>query len=265
MIKWILSDMDGTLLDNNSQLPPDFAETLALMKKHNIIFSPASGRQYSALYSIFEQYAEDMIFIAENGTYVCQNGKELYSRILSPHSIDYVINKVAGMPGVGIILSGKQTGYIISEDPLFHDDLKIYCTDFKLLKSFADIDDDIIKIAICDSHTRDARNTVYKELQDKVADADVILSGEAWVDVVPKGASKGLAIQRLQQQLNIKPEECMAFGDYLNDYEMLQVVGEAYAMQNAIPEILELAKHVAPPNYEYGVTQTIKRILTEKK
>ena len=49
----------------------------------------------------------------------------------------------------------------------------------------------------------------------------VVLSSEVWVDIIPTGANKGLAIKKLQEKLNIKPEECVAFGDYLNDYEML--------------------------------------------
>ena len=46
MIKWIISDMDGTLLVEPNKLPDDFDEIMDLLKQHNIMFSPASGRQY---------------------------------------------------------------------------------------------------------------------------------------------------------------------------------------------------------------------------
>lgn len=89
----------------------------------------------------------------------------------------------------------------------------------------------------------------------------VVLSSEIWVDIIPLGASKGAAIQKLQKQLNIKPEECVAFGDYLNDYEMMQSVYYSYAMENAIPELKKVARYIAPPNYENGVTTTIRSLL----
>lgn len=49
MIKWIISDMDGTLLVDNNRLPEDFDEVMQMLKDRNIMFSPASGRQYQAL------------------------------------------------------------------------------------------------------------------------------------------------------------------------------------------------------------------------
>ena len=53
MIKWIISDMDGTLLVEPNKLPDDFDEIMDLLKQHNIMFSPASVRQYQALVSQF--------------------------------------------------------------------------------------------------------------------------------------------------------------------------------------------------------------------
>ena len=78
MIKWIISDMDGTLLVEPNKLPDDFDEIMDLLKQHNIMFSPASGRQYQALVSQFPKYKDDLLFISENGTYVCQHDKEIF-------------------------------------------------------------------------------------------------------------------------------------------------------------------------------------------
>ena len=80
MIKWIISDMDGTLLVDNNRLPEDFDEVMQMLKDRNIMFSPASGRQYQALAYHFPKYKDDLLFISENGTYVCQHDKELFFR-----------------------------------------------------------------------------------------------------------------------------------------------------------------------------------------
>ena len=68
-IKLIFCDMDGTLLDGQSDLPPDFDEVIGEVLRRGAIFAPASGRQYSALVLQMEKYADDFIFISENGTF----------------------------------------------------------------------------------------------------------------------------------------------------------------------------------------------------
>ena len=53
----------------------------------------------------------------------------------------------------------------------------------------------------------------------------------------------------------------MAFGDYLNDCELLQAVGESYAMENAHPALKALARHIAPSNDENGVMRVVRAAL----
>jgi hydroxymethylpyrimidine pyrophosphatase-like HAD family hydrolase len=56
-----------------------------------------------------------------------------------------------------------------------------------------------------------------------------------------KHTNKGNAIEKLQKSLNILPEQTMAFGDYLNDIEMLKNARYSYAMENAHPSVKEVA------------------------
>ena len=86
-------------------------------------------------------------------------------------------------------------------------------------------------------------------------------SGNEWIDIQNEDINKGVAIKRLQRELNIKPEECMAFGDQMNDYELFQNVHYSYAMKNAIQPLKEIACQVSDSNDESGVTGKIKEIL----
>ena len=70
MIKLIACDMDGTLLDSAKRLPAELPEVIAKLKEKGVLFCVASGRQYASLRRDFDAYADDMLFICENGALV---------------------------------------------------------------------------------------------------------------------------------------------------------------------------------------------------
>ena len=82
MIKLIVSDMDGTLLDDSKKLHDDFWEVFEELQKRGIYFVPASGRQYFNIYEYFKRIKKGLVIIAENGSYIVEDGKEIYSKCL---------------------------------------------------------------------------------------------------------------------------------------------------------------------------------------
>ncbi|MGL5578994.1 MAG: HAD family hydrolase, partial [Fusobacteriaceae bacterium] len=94
MIKLIITDMDGTLLNDNHEIDGEFWELFNQMKKQDILFSVASGRQYYNLVEKFQDIQDEMIFIAENGTFVMHQGKELFSNCLLPQDVKYILKKL---------------------------------------------------------------------------------------------------------------------------------------------------------------------------
>ena len=87
-----------------------------------------------------------------------------------------------------------------------------------------------------------------------------MVSGDSWIDIANASANKGAGIAAIQRKYQIKPEECMAFGDYLNDVELLKSCGESYCMENGHPRLKEIARHIAPSNNECGVMQVINQL-----
>jgi len=73
--------------------------------------------------------------------------------------------------------------------------------------------------------------------------------------------NKGIALEKLQKSLNILPEETMAFGDYMNDIEMLSKASYSYAMENAHPFVKEMASFEAASNDSFGVLEIVKDYL----
>lgn len=63
--------------------------------------------------------------------------------------------------------------------------------------------------------------------------------------------------------MGLCPEECAAFGDYMNDKEMLESVYYSYAMENAYPEIRKTARFTTRSNDEHGVMWQIGQLLDQ--
>ena len=131
---------------------------------------------------------------------------------------------------------------------------------------FSEVDDEIIKISLCDCFNRDSLNNVYKKFLPLADEMQVVLSSDIWGGYHSFRHQQRCSYPKnYRKKLNIKPEECVAFGDYLNDYEMMQSVYYSYAMENAIPELKKVARYIAPPNYKNGVVKTIRQLLAQQE
>ena len=87
------------------------------------------------------------------------------------------------------------------------------------------------------------------------------ISGDMWMDAMAPGVCKGQAIRTLQENLDIKPEETMAFGDQLNDIEMLESAYYSFAVANAREEVKKAARFQADSNVNCGVLKVLKQLL----
>ncbi len=260
-IKLIVTDMDGTFLNSKYEVSPDFPKVYEELKKRDILFVPASGRQMSGITKYFGEIENEIGFIAENGGYVVYKNEEVFADKLSHHSIAEIIRTVREIPDARAVLSAKGNSYYESSDHIFVDYFsKYYIQNQKKEDLTQEVDDSVFKIAVY--HPVSAEQFLYpvlKKLENE--DLGVVVSGQNWLDIMNKHTNKGNAIEKLQKSLNILPEETMAFGDYLNDIEMLKNAHYSYAMENAHPTVKEVAKFKACSNDNFGVLETIKTYL----
>ena len=117
--------------------------------------------------------------------------------------------------------------------------------------------DKICKLAVFDA--KNAEENAYELLKKYNGELLVCLSGHNWVDLMNIGVNKGEAIKIIQENYNISFDETMAFGDYLNDFEMMQNCKYSYAMENAHPKLKEICNYRAKSNDEDGVVDAIKK------
>ncbi|HCB93821.1 MAG TPA: HAD family hydrolase [Selenomonas sp.] len=264
MIKLILSDMDGTLLKDNGQLPEGFDEVMTELKKRGVLFGPASGRQYYSLLDSFPAYENEFLFVAENGTMVKYQQKELFSSPIRKSFAFQVMEAGLKLPDIFCVYCGKKDAYIVEEQekPEYLAELAKYYTHNSVVKDFREVDDEVIKVSFYDK-TGHASKTIYPHLQQFQGRMQVVRSSDFWVDVMCFGINKGLALQQVQKKLRISPMECAVFGDYLNDLEIMSSAYYSFAMANAHHKIKEVARFETTSNEEGGVLAGIRRLMDE--
>lgn len=264
MIKLIMSDMDGTLLDENGRLPKGFADVIRQLKERNVLFAPCSGRQYYSLLDTFKGYEEDFLFLAENGTMVQYQGRELFSCVMNKQLGLKALQETREVPGLYEVYCGKKGAYILRDEytEAFQAELTKYYTHAEVVDTFADIKDDMIKASFFDEKGQ-ADERIYPRLKKYNGPFQVATSSAYWVDMMRFDINKGIAIQQVQKKLHIAPMECAAFGDFMNDAEMMSSVYYSFAMENAHPKIKELARYQTASNREYGVLQGIQKLIDD--
>jgi HAD superfamily hydrolase (TIGR01484 family) len=94
MIKLIITDMDGTLLNSKNEINDEFWEIQDKLSKQDVIFAVASGRPYYNLVERFKNIKDNMLFISENGACVMYQEKEIYSNTMKREDIFFFLISV---------------------------------------------------------------------------------------------------------------------------------------------------------------------------
>ena len=114
-IRLIASDMDATLLDEYSQLPPKFTETIRALAGQGILFAAASGRPLYTLETMFPDLLEEIILIGDNGGAARWKGKDLFVSEMPAEGWRQLARSTKQAGDVGL-LCGLQAAYAEKQD-----------------------------------------------------------------------------------------------------------------------------------------------------
>ena len=261
MIKLIASDIDGTLVsDGDNRLNPEIFETVLKLKEKGIQFAAASGRQWVSIERLFEPVKERVFYLSDNGAYVGCHGRNLFLNTIDRGLVMEMVEDIKKEPGLEVMLSGPDVVYMDTKDQEFVDwIIEGYKFQVKMVEDVRKVDDRFIKVSAYKKHgVQEATEEIRKKYEARLK---VTISGDMWMDCMAMGVCKGQAIEVLQKGLEIKPEETMAFGDQLNDMEMLERAYYSFAVGNARPEIKAAARFQADTNRNDGVLKILKMLL----
>lgn len=281
-------DMDGTLLDGQGKLPPQFPEMLTHLEEHGVLLAPASGRQLATLQNMFDPFGMKLPLIAENGTVVHDGEKIVSTTAMSDQTVHAVIdainahNKQAEEQAdcaqefadrrLNLVVCRPECAFVdsladipgaapASTGTTLAQEIEKYYNQHSVVADLHEVvNGEVIKLAIFSA--TDAEGIAAPLAFETAPDDAVAVSGQHWVDIMHPQANKGHALVALAKDLNIAEENTYAFGDYLNDLELLKAAGTAYAMENAHQDLKDIADHIAPANTDNGVAKVLYSLFT---
>jgi Cof subfamily protein (haloacid dehalogenase superfamily) len=261
MVKFIASDLDGTLLPPSKVLPTEIFTIIDELYSRGIVFAPASGRQLPNLKKLFSPVLDKIAIIAENGGIAWYKGEIVYSNPTPADGVKYALDIIKKVPDLYPLLSCADCAYYDSTHLPFLEVARRSYSNIKYSK-LEDIADKkgVYKISVWDANPPSAEHGA-PILAPKISGLRVMASGFDWLDVSVSSANKGEALKALLNSLKISRGECMAFGDHMNDLEMLLVAENSFVTANAFEGLKEHIPNTVPSNAEFGVLQKIKEVL----
>lgn len=270
--KLIFLDIDGTLTEPGKNIPPASAvEAVCRARKNGHKVVLCSGRNYGLLSPLL-QFGFDG-FISSAGGYIEYGGHIVYDCPMTRAQQDRVL-KVLQENGVYYIIETRNHSY---SDESFKEFLKNCIrsdANSELLRWQKHIESDQftrpmteyrlepIYKAVFMSPGMDRLQNPIQCLQDEFhfciqdENAHSIING----DLINKAFDKGTAVQRLCGHLDIAQKDTIAFGDSMNDLEMLQTAALGICMENGSMELKRLADEICSPFNEDGLYKAFEKL-----
>ncbi len=255
--KAIVSDLDGTLLGKDKTISPRLHNAITQFLNKGNFFSIATGRSYEAIEAVCSTLKLTSPQIVFGGAEIVrpEDGTVLHGEYINPETVKEII-KLFQEHDLPFFV--EQGGY------RFGDPVEGYtATPFKKLSDLND--QNIPKICLVADHIDEAWavNFAENEIIKKFPDLHPIRSwGPTWKvwDITSSKATKHLAVLRLAELLNIKPEEIVGVGDGYNDYPLLSACGYKVAIETAPEELKSIADFIAPSQANDGVAVLIEKL-----
>jgi Cof subfamily protein (haloacid dehalogenase superfamily) len=252
--KWIISDLDGTLLNSRQQITQAVKMRVRLFQESGGLLTLATGRSLSSALPFIEELEIKVPVILYNGAKLYDPVKKVFFKEhdLPKSSCEYALKtyeETGKQMGLDILIFYKDQIYsptITTAIEHYMQKDKVHVIQ-KSLSSMSDQCEGTTKIMFIGDFA--TINTIH----DKFFGHSGQLSSVQWhavqsepelLEILPPHVNKGSACLDLIEHLGLDINDFTAVGDNLNDLEMLSIVARGFAVQNAHPQLKETADWV---------------------
>ncbi|WP_110111691.1 HAD family hydrolase [Bacillus sp. CGMCC 1.16541] len=246
MIKLFVSDLDGTLLNENKAVEQHNIDALKKLREQNIDICLASGRMDNEITKIARDVKDSFHRISQNGAYVITNENHSLHEKVFHHELALKLYSLTNLPDKLTIVCSNNTNFVEEKTEIVEQIEKFM---FFPIEVEANMQTEIglslspSKITVLgeDDQLFELQQELAKAFPDEV---DTYISAPKCLDIMPKHISKGNAIQVLLDHLQLKPEEVACIGDSFNDIPMFRLTPNSFAMATAPEAVKKEAAYV---------------------
>jgi Cof subfamily protein (haloacid dehalogenase superfamily) len=266
----VVSDLDGTLLDERGQIPPANLEAVDRLRRLGIGFTVASGRHFRMAAHVARLLQIDLPIIACNGALIgdCRTGRVIRQECL-PAEASLAMTQALLVRDIDFVCYTRNHVYYWRDSG--RSDI---VRNFNALAGLA-ADRTIPMIRLGDPATCPERPEWVKivlSVPDAATSAQVaallaaqpqlgsVMSQDGVLELNAAGTSKGAALRHLAGLLGIRPDEIIAFGDHDNDVTLLAAAGLGIAVANATPAAFAASQMQTAAHHEAGVAAALRRL-----
>jgi len=259
LIKLVVSDLDGTLLNRDGKIENDVLDMIKRLNDKGILFTIATGRSISMAENILDLLNITIPYVLCNGAVIVRQKNIIVKKSIPLKIIREVLEKAIKL-GMTVIYCVDGIDSLFEETPWSLQRKEDYLKNLKLRK-LEDSEWDNIevdKVFILNEKNNDEINFIGKD-KSIIDNCSLTQYGNRSLEIVKKGINKYFGIEYLMSDLNIDVSNVLAIGDHYNDAEMIKDVGYGIAVANAPDEIKKNAYYVTQDEYYLGVIEAINK------
>jgi Cof subfamily protein (haloacid dehalogenase superfamily) len=277
-IRLIALDIDGTLLDSNSEVPEANRKAIEAAVEAGIEIALVTGRRFDFALPIAEQIPCPLTMVVNNGAVVKSKDGKTHLKHLLPHTMARSVLRLVKhyRDGAAVVFDRVRSNQVIYEKIDWEDPRRkaYFVRNREFLAQVCPLEDCLIEDPIQVMYTgsvsemqdvaamlRDARNGLEYSLALTFYDHRDF----GMVDVIRLNCSKGATLAQWTDLRGFGREEVMAIGDNFNDREMLEYAGLPIVMGNSVPELKKLGWRETLSNDEGGVAAAIWQYALENR
>jgi len=254
--KAIFLDIDGTILMPDHSYSASTVEAIKQLKAQDITIFIATGRPLHEITGLAKELEIDN-FIGYNGAYALYQNEEIVNEPMEEATVNRFTQMASEQHHELVLYTNGENYFTSLEDP----SVQAFIEAFQMKKNMIyteNIADQVLGATIMKLKEDDV---LHYQLEENIHLSQVNVEGmQHAYDIIRSNVNKGEAIKKILKRLKLDQEHAIAFGDGMNDKEMLASVGAGFAMGNAHIDLFQYATHRTTTVNDSGIYNGLKQI-----